>query len=759
MLKKIDMHHTKFDKWIKNPRFYLIVSLLSLVIISIFVSVTLNKTSKNSLEFNGSSTILYQVDTNYPPYSYVHEGKLVGFDFYLTNIIFPTNFTINYSNDTWANVYQRISNGEIDIAGIIAISDLREEDILFSNTVFTSSVAVYARTDEVINSLDDLKGLNVGVGKGYYTEAILRDELKLTYIPYTDIYLALLDLEQGKIDVIFENDQLIETLLIKHELTGKIAAKLTHLYPREHAYAISKLRPELVEFINQRIDTIEKSGVFEEIYLNYFFEHSDGYIRRQNQATLIWSISIILGLAFIFLVLQVIIRRLRADLGQKIDELEQSNLELIDRYAEIRILAYTNDVTGLANYNRLRHDLTTMISTSQARLVIMMVEIERFNEVNDAFGHRIGDLVLQEVTKRLISILPPVGKIYNINSPQFVIIGLPTDREFFTTKAAEINKSIRLPINVEDKLIHLNANLGIVFYPEHGNTFDELLSNADIALVDSRKNHKGDFTLFDEEMGFLFHARLDMHKQMRHAIDNNEFELYYQPIVTTVEKTLIGFEALLRFNHPTNGVQAPILFIDVLEESRLILPLGYWIIKEACLFIMAINKRSGSDYTVSINISSIQLLNEAFIQTVTEIIDEIKCDVKHIVFEVTESVALKDINLSIERLYALRSLGIRIAIDDFGTGYSSLSYIKDLPIDFIKIDKSFVQTLHSSTKNQLLAQSIISIGHSFGLILVAEGVETEEQHQFLIDNGCDRIQGYLISKPKPVKDIYKTMIT
>lgn len=757
MLKKSNMNHTHLNKWIKNPRFYLIIAIPLLLITGFLFSTALNKTDEDDLGLMGSHTIVYQVDTHYPPYSYVHEGNLVGFDFYLTNIIFPTNYIIDYSNDTWDKVYQRVKNGEIDIAGIIAIDDLREEDVLFSNTVFTSSVSVYARNEQTIKSLDELKGLKVGVGKGYYTETILRDELKIAYIPYADIYLALLDLEQGKLDAVFENDKLIRTLLIKHELTGKIGAKLAHLYPREHAYAVSKLRPELVGFINQRIETLEKSGVFEEIYLNYFFEHSDDFNERQKQATLVWTGTIIIGLVLVFFALQMIIRRLRADLSRKVDELKQSNIELTSSYADIRTLAYTNDVTGLPNYNRLRHDLTSIIDTCRTRLVIIMVDIEHFNEVNDAFGHRIGDLVLQEITKRLISIIPPIGKIYNISSPQFVIIGMPTDHEVFTSKATEIIKSIRLPINVEDKLIHLDASLGIVFYPEHGVTFDELLRNADIAMVESRKNHKGDFTIYDEEMGTRFQTRLDLYKQMRHAIDNYEFELYYQPIVTTVDKTLTGFEALLRFNHPTNGVQAPLTFIDVLEESRLILPLGYWILKEACRFITTINKQYNADYTVSVNISSIQLLNEAFTQTAAEIINEMHCNVKHIIFEVTESVALKDTSISIERLNDLHALGIQIAIDDFGTGYSSLSYIKDLPIDYIKIDKSFVHSIDASRKNQLLAQSIISIGHSFGLILVAEGVETEEQYQFLIENDCDRIQGYLISKPKPVVDIYKFM--
>lgn len=711
----------------------------------------LNNKAREEFDNTSIRTILYQVDDQYPPFSYVHENDLVGFDFYLTNILFPSNqYILEYSTDDWEKVYQRVTNNEIDIAGIIAVTEERKKDVLYSNTLFKSYVSVYTQSEHSISSLEELGSLRVGVGKGYYTEAILRDELKIDYISYPDVYQALLDLEEGKLDVIFENNQLIKTLIIKNNLSGKIVERISQLYPRDHAYAISKSRPELVAFINTRIDDLQKSGVFEEIYLNYFYEHSDTYVKLRNQETFLWVAFIALALILLFFGMENIIRKLKHRLQQNINELELNNQELADRYTEIRNLAYTNTVTGLPNRNQLRHDLTLITSGSQSKAVLIMVDLERFNEVNDAFGHRIGDLVLKEITKRFIAIVPPEGKVYNLNSQQFIFVGQPINRDIFKIKAAEILTSIHQPISVENNLIQLNASMGIVFYPEHGHSFDELIRSVDIAMIDCKKHHKGEYTIYDETMGKQFLDRLDLHRQMRTALDQKEFELYYQAVVQTTSKTITGFEALIRRNHPQLGIQTPSAFIDALEESRLIIPVGYWIIQEACSFIRDLNNRCHSKYTVSINISSIQLRQDDFVQRVRKLLDACACDARQLIFEITESVTLDEMQGSIKKLQELRNLGIQIAIDDFGTGYSSLSYIKDLPLDIIKIDQSFVQAIHETEKNQVLATTIISIGHALGLRLIAEGVETEDQLNFLIELGCDAFQGYLFSKPLPV---------
>lgn len=398
-----------------------------------------------------------------------------------------------------------------------------------------------------------------------------------------------------------------------------------------------------------------------------------------------------------------------------------------------------------------------MTRTPDTKAVLIMVDLEHFNEINDAFGHGIGDRLLRMMADRFRSIVPAEGKLYNLTSQQFVFVGQPIDREIFKIKAVEILSAIREPINVEDHLIHLNASMSIVFYPEHGNSFDELISCVDIAMLETKKLRRGEYTIYDEHLGKVFQERLALVKYLREALDNDAFELHYQPIVQSLDLKTVGFEALLRYRHPVMGLQYPLDFIELLEESRLIIPVGYWIMETACRFITKYNEINKADLSVSINISSIQLLHDDFIQKVTDVLKSSTSNMKNIVFEITESVTLENVEVAIERLQTLRAMGIQIAIDDFGTGYSSLSYIKDLPLDIIKIDKAFVQSIHASNKNHILAQTIVSIGHALGLTLIAEGVETTEQHQTLLALSCDRLQGYLISKPKPESEVLRSI--
>lgn len=751
-MSKSSYHYT-FKVNVKKRRDFYVAFFIVLVTLFFAFSNAPQSRAKATQESSLLIRIKYQVDANYPPFSYVHENDLVGFDFYLTSLIFPTNqYILDYSTDRWDAVYQRIQTGQIDIAGIIAVNEQRKTEVLFTKTLFRSFVSVFARNDLSISNIDDLSKYRIGVGKGYYTESILRDELKLDYIGYMDINQALLDLKEGRIDVLFENDQLVKTLLIKQELTGTIVERISDLYPRDHAYAVSKARPELVAYMNERIVELQRSGVFEEIYLNYFYEHSDSYYNQRNQSLIFWVFAVLIGSILLFYSLQRIIRELKHRLSQKVIELEQANNELNDRYIEIRSLAYNNQVTHLPNRNQLRHDLSLLTKTPETKAVLIMVDLERFNEVNDAFGHGIGDRVLRVIADRFRSIVPPEGKLYNLTSQQFVFVGQPVNREIFVVKAQEILGAVRLPIQVDDNLIHLNASMGIVFYPEHGHSFDALISCVDIAMLETKRHHKGDYTIFNDQMGLQFQERLNLLKYLRDALQNDAFELHYQPIVQTEDLKLVGFEALLRYRHPLKGLQLPNDFIEALEESRLIIPVGYWIMETACHFISEYNKLHDASQTVSINISSIQLLHDHFIQQVKDVFDTTSCSMRNIIFEVTESVLLENVEVAIERLQALREMGMQIAIDDFGTGYSSLSYIKDLPLDIIKIDKAFVQSINASKKNHTVAQSIVSIGHALGLTLIAEGVETQEQRHILLSLGCDRIQGYLISRPKPDTD-------
>ena len=735
----------------------IILSLIFLFVLSLVIYFTqfnpFEDTTNSSSVYTEPEIIHYQVDSNYPPFSFANEGDLIGFDFALTNIIFPSyEYKLDYSTDTWDKVYQRIVNREIDLAGVIGVTDARKKDVLYTHTLFNSYVSLFTLHDFGSITEDDLENLKVGVGKGYYTESILRDELKIDYIAYLDINDAITDLQNGKIDVIFENSYLIRNILIKQNLSGIIIDNVSNLYPREHAYAVSKDRPDLVEFMNKRIDELQANGTFETIYQSYFFEHSNVYYEERDRER--WAIGLIsaFGILIIIIGLAEIIKRLKSKLNLKVFQLEETNKELQEKYIEIRTLAYINMVTGLPNRNQLRHDITEMIKEFNTKAVMMFVDIEHFNEINDLFGHSVGDIVLRELSERFKNIVPPEGKLYNVNGEEFVFVGRPVNREIFKHKAKEVIGELRKPIFASDNEIRLNGAIGVIMYPEQGSSFDELMRNLDIAMMQAKRS-KNEMVVFEEKMGREFAERTELHKSLRLAIENKEFILYYQPIVEINTHRIKGFEALIRWIHPIKGLQAPCLFIPAAEESRLIIPMSEWVLEEACTYIKNINDKFNSNYSISINISSIHIIQDNFVGMVKKILTNVGLNPKLLELEITESVFLSDFDLAITRLNQLKEYGIHISIDDFGTGYSSLSYLKDLPLDILKIDKSFINAIQESDKNLSLAESIVTLGHTLQLKLVAEGVESESQLKLLEKLKCDYIQGYLMSKPLHPDDL------
>lgn len=277
------------------------------------------------------------------------------------------------------------------------------------------------------------------MGKGYYTESILRDELQIDYFAYSNIHDAILDLQNKKTDVIFENSYLIRNILIKQNLSGMIIDNVSSLYPREHAYAVSKDRPDLVDFMNNRIDELQANGTFESIYQSYFYEHSNVYYEELDRERWAFGLISAFGILIIIIVLAEIIKRLKSKLSLKVYQLEETNKELQEKYIEIRTLAYINMVTGLPNRNQLRHDISEMIKESHTKAVMMSVDIDHFNEINDAFGHAIGDIVLKEISERFKKIVPPEGKLYNVNGEEFVFVGRPINREIFKQRQKKLS--------------------------------------------------------------------------------------------------------------------------------------------------------------------------------------------------------------------------------------------------------------------------------------------------------------------------------
>lgn len=715
-------------------------------------------------------TVNYQVDRDYPPFSYTTDGSLYGFDPYLTNIIFNSDaYALDYSTDSWDQVYPRLVSGEIDLAGIIAVTGQRQQEVLFSEPLFNSHIAIYTRSDFRKITLDDLASLRVGVGRGYYSESVLRDELTIdTYVAYDDLNGAIHDLQTGTIDVIFENQQLLDNLLIREGHKGPVIAQITELYPRPHAYAISKKRPELVSFMNKRISELKRSGVFEEIYTKYFYEHTADYIRTRNWRIAFSVILILILFAGLFQLMQTVIRLLKSDLQRSLSHLESArddlalaNVTLQGKLAEIEDLAYVNRVTQLPNKNRFKETVDHLISDpSVDHFCFLFLDLDDFKEVNEAFGHGIGDQVLQRIARRLRGAEKESHiQVFNLGSDEFACLFIHSANSAVCPDSARMLERIAKPLAIADHVFNLTASGGIVSYPEHGETFDELFKNADTALYHAKSIQRGIATVYDPAFGQAVIDKTLLQRDLRRALSNQEFELHYQPQLTARTGKVCGFEALVRWNRPGHGRVSPLMFIKAAEESQLIIPLGEWVLRTACSFILELNARAQTSCYVSVNISSIQIQQDHFVDQVLMILEQTGLNPTCLELEITESAFLKTTDQVIAKLERLRSAGIRIALDDFGTGYSSLSYLKELPMSTLKIDRSFIHNLLDDPKAKSLTRSIITIGHLLGMNVVAEGIETQEQRAYLASIECDCFQGYLIQKPLPEKHLYEWLET
>lgn len=330
------------------------------------------------------------------------------------------------------------------------------------------------------------------------------------------------------------------------------------------------------------------------------------------------------------------------------------------------------------------------------------------------------------------------------------------NKKYISSKAEKILKICSKPYYINDRMIQLSASIGVSIYSE-GDDIDNFVKKADIAMHVVKSSGKNGYTFFSEEMQKDIESKLQLETDLKRAIANKEFVLYFQPLFSLKECKIIGFEALIRWKHPQKGMISPGVFIPLAEETGLIRDMGNIVIKEAFKQLKKWEKTPLKDVKVSINISDIQLRDDNFIDFVKYSINKYKINPKNITFEVTETIMMKSFERNIEIFKELQNMGIQVALDDFGTGYSSLGYLKKLPIDIIKIDKIFIDNIHNEDTDRSFVDGIISLVHKMNMNVVAEGVELKEQMNILKEKGCDIIQGYFIGKPMDVNDVEKML--
>ncbi|GEB34925.1 hypothetical protein BPA01_45050 [Brevibacillus parabrevis] len=426
----------------------------------------------------------------------------------------------------------------------------------------------------------------------------------------------------------------------------------------------------------------------------------------------------------------------------------------------IEYQALHDDLTGLPNRRMLHQSLQETIDQSaeaDSRFAVLVLDIDRFKMINDSLGHTYGDRFLQEVSNRIRKSTAGFDVVIaRMGGDEFTLIckNVQSDQAF-AELATQVVKEIEIPYRLQSNDYYVSASIGIAVYPDHGTGVEQLLKNADTAMYEVKKNGKNGFQFFSNELDNQLLLRIELESDLRKAVKQNEFILYYQPQVRASSNEIIGVEALVRWNHPTKGMLSPGIFIPVAEETGLIYDIGTWTLREACKQMKKWHSAGGPLIPVSVNLSSRQFHQANLVEYIRDILQETGLEAKYLELEITESMMM-DADLSTEILNKLNDFGVKISLDDFGTGYSSLSYLKLLPIHKLKIDRSFITDITQNTSDQAIVATIISMAKHLNMDVIAEGIETKGQLDFLTENACKEIQGYYFSRPLPATEVEET---
>ena len=440
--------------------------------------------------------------------------------------------------------------------------------------------------------------------------------------------------------------------------------------------------------------------------------------------------------------------------NNQLDCLEGSVIDITERksYEErIRFQATHDALTGLPNRSLLHDRITKAIQSAQRDetvVAVVFIDLDRFKLINDSLGHQIGDVMLKVIAARLSASIRGIDTVARQGGDEFVVLLTNQDSIAGITDVVErMLQAVAQPLEIEGVALEVSCSIGISLYPNDGKVADELLRCADSAMYKAKQLGRNSFKYFAVEMNARAAERLNLLNGLRAAINNHEFILHYQPKINLIDGTLIGAEALIRWESKTRGLISPAEFIPFAEENGLINAIGEWVLRTACAQAVAWQRAGFSPLIISVNLSANQLANDDLVATVADVLASTGLDAKWLELEITETAVMGDVEKSLVMLRQLKQLGVTISIDDFGTGYSSLYYLKLFPVDTLKIDRSFISEITTVSEDAAIVRAIISLAHILKLKVVAEGVETDQQRLLLLKCDCDEGQGYFFNRP------------
>jgi diguanylate cyclase len=421
---------------------------------------------------------------------------------------------------------------------------------------------------------------------------------------------------------------------------------------------------------------------------------------------------------------------------------------------DLNYLAMVDPVTNLPNRNALNLRITQAVARAERinkGLAVLFLDLDNFKIINDTLGHDAGDELLHQVGLRLTNALRGADSVFRLGGDEFTVL---IEDIVESADAALIGKNLisalQHPFSLKNRDVYVTTSIGISYYPEDARDFKTLLKNADTAMYHAKSRGKNNFQFFSSDMNARAHKRLEVETSLRRAIENNEFEVYYQPQMDLRSGEVVCMEALIRWRHPERGLVSPLDFIPIAEETGLILPIGAWILKQACLQCRLWHSAGFTKLKIAVNLSGKQFNQENLTGQIAQILRETNLDPAYLELEITESAIMETNNHAIDILSQLRQMGLSLSIDDFGTGYSSMNYLKRFPISKLKIDRSFVKDIPGDAEDGAITAAIIALSKALNIAVVAEGVETKQQADFLLNHQCHLVQGFLYSKPMPV---------
>jgi diguanylate cyclase (GGDEF)-like protein len=449
--------------------------------------------------------------------------------------------------------------------------------------------------------------------------------------------------------------------------------------------------------------------------------------------------------------------------NEMLSEIERRDEDLLERQDQLHHMANYDALTGLPNRvlfsDRLEQALHRAARTGEW-LAVLFIDLDDFKMINDTHGHRTGDLLLLETAARLTAGTRADDTLARLGGDEFTVFlhDVKTAENALMVAKKHIENLFR-PYQIDDKRLFVSASIGVAIFPEHGATAETLIKNADSAMYLAKQNGKNSVDLFTDSLHLKLSERLGLSNDLHRALEQDEFELYYQPRINLARNSWASVEALIRWNHPERGILFPDKFIPLAEQNGMILPIGEWVLREACRQLHQWHCQGFHLPRISVNVSPLQLQRQDLLDMVKDTLASNNLCTQSLELEIVESALVEDSGRSISILKELQKIGVKISVDDFGTGYSSLSYLRNLPIDILKIDRSFLLHVHESVEDEHIIAAIIAMSLSLGLEVVTEGVECVEQAQILKKHNCQEAQGYFFAHPMPAEELFHCFMT